>query len=139
MSYVDMVEIRQQWAPLSLTADSAGKWVARFLTMWLIKDHGLVNVRGHGFPSAPGYEQLPEDPRKVRDAFATIPRANLDEIISYNPHAFPTTRAPKGLFGLPQPIVIMFQFLHTPYDGVLIVMEQKGQTWKIVRLYWVVA
>jgi len=146
IGYVDLAEIRKEWAPLNMSNDSAAKWTERFLTTWLIADHGLVNKFGHCFPAAPGYQWLPENPDQADRLysqedwaqFETIPRTTLDKTITYNPHSVPTSDAPSGAFGFRKSVVIMFSFLHTPHDGLLIVMTRKQRTWKIVRLFWVV-
>ena len=41
---------------------STKEWEMRFLTSWLVKDHGLVNEKGHGDPRAAGYLDLPSSP-----------------------------------------------------------------------------
>ncbi|MGH7837792.1 MAG: DUF6765 family protein, partial [Candidatus Binataceae bacterium] len=60
--YFDPDEIQAQLAPLGLDAAATNQWISRFLTMWLVQDHGLVNAAGHGMPDAPGYSTLADSP-----------------------------------------------------------------------------
>lgn len=40
---------------------NGAEWARKFLVLWLVEDHGQVNARGHGMPTAKAYKELPTE------------------------------------------------------------------------------
>jgi hypothetical protein len=104
------------------------------LAMWLVRDHGMVNLLGHG---------LTID-RTSEDMFERLPRIEASSlnaaITAGGERAFDMFRLTRRSNGQPQEMEIygvVFQFRHCPRDAVvLIVARDPKKGWAIERLLW---
>jgi Family of unknown function (DUF6765) len=134
--------INAQLGELVGPANGADTWIRRALTMWLIADHGLVNIKGHGMPGQPGYGDLPTSPADTSAALqprARPPAAGLSQLI-LSPDGTPFTIAPLdgAAFGLPEAYAVLFRFVGLPADSVVLVVGREGASFRVVRLLWMV-
>jgi hypothetical protein len=120
------------------------EWAQKFLILWLIKDHGMVNRMGHGVPSSEGYAALPYDIKRTSDALPLVHYESLNQAIY----------APENLEGSELPYFaaqdsnaekdtsprafVVFQFNRLPYDTLLLSFSKTPQGWKISRMNWIV-
>ena len=77
---VDVKEVGQELQGFGM-AERAPEWTSKFLTMWLLQDHGFVNWNGHGVPNTPGFARLPLDPESSRETPQRRPYKSLDEVM----------------------------------------------------------
>jgi len=117
-------------------------WAERFLVLWLVEDHGLVNQPGHGMPWEKEYGQLPSETRKIPDRFRLVSYKSLEDAI-YAPEGSARQEAPYFVGDVLDPppghtAVVAFQFKRLPYDTLLVFFSEGPQGWKIERMYWIV-
>ena len=126
LEHVDFSALSKELGPKDIPAEIVKVWCSKFLTMWMVADHGMVESAGHGDPSAKGYSSLPTGPL-TQGEFATVavqaPELTADDVMSVE---LPGVRAGSA---------VVVQFSDLKYDAVTIVMDEKG---KIVRLLWTV-
>lgn len=104
------------------------------LAMWLVRDHGMVNLLGHG---------LTVD-RTSEEMFEKLPRIEATSlnsaITAEGERPFDMFRLTRRSDGQPQEIEVygvVFQFRHCPRDAVvLIVARDPKKGWAIERLLW---
>jgi hypothetical protein len=146
-SYFDADEIKAQLAPFGFDAAATNQWISRFLTMWLLQDHGFVNAAGHGMPDAAGYSTLPESPTDgAHRDLKTIKVGRLRDAIEAGVRPFKIAPAPSEInFGISPAWIVYFSFNHAPRDLVMLVMAQRGgffrnlaagPNWMVVRALW---
>lgn len=119
-------------------------WAEKFLVLWLVEDHGLVNQMGHGIPLAKEYESLPSDTKKLSDSFRLVSYKSLDDAI-YAPESVEKNELPyfvgEGFSpDIPsgQTAVVAFQFRRLPNDTLLLFFSRTAKGWQVSRMYWVV-
>ena len=108
-------------------------WLHKTLTMWLEKDHGLVNNWGHGDPKHPGYISIPTKPSNLNNRLnlmTVLPEVTLDEMDLLNHIAGPDDEAAY---------ITSFKFDHAPRDGVVILLIKTSTGWKLLPPFWIVA
>src|SRR3989344_2146838 len=108
-------------------------WLRKTLTMWLEKDHGLVNNWGHGDPKHPGYINIPAKPADLKsrlNLMVALPEVTLDEMDLRNHIAGPDAEAAY---------IASFKFDHAPRDGVVILLIKTSTGWKLLPPLWIVA
>jgi hypothetical protein len=146
VQFVNAQALREEFADwqVSFEERDARLWAEKFLTLWLVEDHGRVNQLGHGFPMGPGYSQLPSDTQKLPDGFVLRKYESMEDAI-YAPESAEGSRSPymAGEFFLPEispkpTNVVAFQFRRLPYDTLLLFFTQTANGWRIERMYWVV-
>jgi hypothetical protein len=133
-----MIDMQQISGALAISSVSIQEWASRFLTLWLIEDHGLVNELGHGNPEAGGYNSLPDLP--VREgAFRTLPAGSRlsDVLEAGSGMIYQMVELPRGWMGieLDRPFAALLHFKHTPNDAVFLVLAKEEGVWKIVRMF----
>jgi hypothetical protein len=119
-------------------------WAAKFLVLWLVEDHGLVNQMGHGLPDTKEYGGLPADTKKLSDSFRLVTYKSLDDAI-YAPESLEGNALPYFLgetlspeIPLGRATVVAFQFKRLPNDTLLLFFSQTPNGWKVSRMYWIV-
>jgi hypothetical protein len=121
----------------SFHGEESGDWLSRFLTLWLVEDHGLVNRLGHGNPMTKGYQRLPF--RSVSEGpLRTLPRGPLFGTIQTGlvpPIFYQIVEAQPGWMGIDEPFAVLIHFTHTPHDALILVLTREGDGWKIVRMF----
>jgi hypothetical protein len=118
--------------------------LSKFLTSWLIADHGFVNRNGHGWPGSEGYRLLPTSPEQAETkatslkSYRLIKPHNLEEAITgqFPGSIFDLAVLPPVNPGEPR-CAVMFRFRHTPHDGLVLLMTRKDRTWQITNFLWV--
>jgi hypothetical protein len=140
LGFVIPEELHQQLRGEDLSTDQEFEWARKFLTLWLIEDHGLVNEKGHGIPRTDGYSELPVNTGHAKGPFRTVRYEKLSDAIES-----PNGRDEYwvGELHSESPDVsgeyaLAFHFRATPHDGLLIVLEQENRTWRVTRLLWIV-
>ena len=98
-------------------------WCRRFLTMWLVADHGSIEAAGHGKPDVEGFAKLPDVP--LREGPFAITRLEL-------PVLRDTVLFRPTLDGI-EVFATIISFSDLPYDSAVILFNPKGQ---IVRMLW---
>jgi hypothetical protein len=155
MKSVDLDGIAKELSQFN-TEVNPSDWARRFLTLWLVEDHGAVNELGHGLPSEPGYKELPISPGTPRlftgsgaparnkdpgTKFSMIRYESLREAIivpgSEEPYWVVRTPTERLLAG--DPHYVMFAFRRLPHDGLVFVFQKKGNDWVVSRMYWLIA
>lgn len=118
-------------------------WIRVFLRMWLVRDHGAVEVFAHGFPFGRGYASL-EDQLVTR----TEPQPPLALLPEVTPDATIGIRSPNRRFDVFQlaeaaPVTLngacgaVFRFSERlDEDAVILVAHRRGSSWRFVRLAW---
>lgn len=118
-------------------------WIRVFLRMWLVRDHGVVEVLYHGFPFGRGYAIL-EDQLVTR----TEPQPSLKLLREVSPDATFGIRSPDRRFDVFQvadaaPAKLngacgaVFRFKgRLDEDVVILVARQMASSWRFVRLGW---
>ncbi len=123
--------LQAQFGPEELdpSQDAIITWCRRFMTMWLVDDHGAIERAGHCDPKAAGYDELPQAP--PREGPMAAGRLEMKPLL-------PENLSPvRGAFdGDPPAYAFVVQFTHHPRDSVVIVMRPDGQ---IIRMLWLVA
>lgn len=136
--------IGAQLGELVDAANGADTWTRRAMTMWLIADHGLVNIKGHGMPGEAGYRDLPTSPADTSPALQQRPLppagAGLSQLI-VSPNGTPFTIAPLdgAAFGLSEAYAVLFQFLEISTDSIIVVVGREGTNLRVVRLLWTIS
>jgi hypothetical protein len=138
-SMVDLTEIGHELEGLGF-AKRARDWSRKFLTMWLLSDHGFVNENGHGVPTAPGFEKLPLDPVPNVGPSPREPYKSVDEAIlapgsssSFQIDAVEWPRLPGTSY------VATFRFRNQTHDTlVLVAKQQASQPIRLVRMFWLI-
>jgi hypothetical protein len=140
LGFVIPDELHHQLEDEKLTSDQEFVWARKFLTLWLIEDHGLVNEKGHGVPRMEGYPELPVSPEVAKEPFRTVRFEKLYDAIES-----PNGRDEYwvGELHAESPDVhsefaLAFHFRATPHDGLLILLEQDNRAWRVSRLLWIV-
>jgi len=141
--FVNISDVSDQLKASGLATTEASGWLSKFLTSWLIVDHGFVNRNGHGWPGTEGYRLLPASPHQAdlkapsQKSYRLLNVSKLEEAI--------TGRLPGSIFDLVTlpPIssgetryAVMFSFRHTPHDGIVLLMARKDRTWQISSVLW---
>jgi len=144
--FVSVSDVSDQLKASGLATTEASGWLSKFLTAWLIADHGLVNRDGHGWPGTEGYQLLPGSPQQAelkaasQKSYRPLKFSKLEEAIR--------GQFPGSIFDLVSlaPIVpgearcaVMFSFRHTPHDGIVLLMTRKDHVWRITNFLWVTA
>ena len=86
--FVNTSEVSGQLKASGLATTEASDWLSKFLTTWLIADHGFVNRNGHGWPGSEGYRLLPTGPEQAETkatslkSYRLIKPHNLEEAIT---------------------------------------------------------
>ncbi len=127
---VNWRELRTQFGTgeLGTDRDAVIFWCRRFMTMWLVDDHGAIEKAGHCDPTAEGYDQLPQAP--PREGSLVAGRLDLKPMLPE--HLFPL----RGLIAGNAPAyAFVVQFTQHPRDSVAIVMRPDG---RVIRMLWVV-
>ena len=108
--FVSVSDVSDQLKASGLATTDASGWLSKFLTGWLIADHGLVNRDGHGWPSTEGYQLLPSSPQQAelkaasQKSYRPLNFSKLEEAITGQfpgtifdpvslPRSFPAKRA----------------------------------------------
>jgi hypothetical protein len=123
--------LQAQFGPeeLAPSQDAIITWCRRFMTMWLVDDHGAIERAGHCDPKAAGYDELPQVP--PREGPMAAGRLDMKPLLAEN------LSSVRGAFdGDPPAYAFVVQFTHHPRDSVVIVMRPDGQ---IMRMLWLVA
>ena len=138
LEFIQIDEISKQLNALNLDSNVTRSWIGKFLMMWLVQDHGLVNKLGHGLPNAEGYSALPETAMQSQNEFSLLFAKDLSEAIEA-----PGFEKPYMIVPLPQPggsrqnvYAAIFRFQQSPYDSILIVFSERESTWKVVGMFW---
>jgi hypothetical protein len=113
---------------------SSAERAKAMLAMWLVQDHGTVNLLGHGLDSD----------RKTMSRFESLPKIEVESlraaITSGGEGPYEMFRLLRRSNGQPQDIEVygaVFQFRHCPRDAVvLIVARDPKKGWAIERLLW---
>jgi hypothetical protein len=136
--FIQIDEITKQLSALNLDSNATRTWIGKFLTMWLIQDHGLVNQMGHCFPNAGDYNALPETAIQSQTEIALLLAKDLTDAIEA-----PGFENPYMIVPLPQPqgsrqnvYAATFRFQQSPHDSIMIVFSERESTWKIVGMFW---
>lgn len=135
--FVDMAGIGEQLAGLGGDTSPA-TWTRKFLTMWLLDDHGFVNAAGHGLPNAQGYSLLPIDPSesqfsKPRPPFPSLAAA-IDAPGVGRPYAITEIEWPAA----GRHFAITFRLRAPTSDTLMLVARQLGDQVRITKMFWVV-
>jgi len=129
-SFVNTEEVGKQFGDGRPTTEGVQQWCRKFFTMWLSDDHGAFNRRGHGDPTDPQYDTLPESVDGPGDI--VVPRSNV-RVPGLSPEAvWRTTSDDVGVNGW----ATVLRFSHAPHDAVFIVFSDTGE--RIVRMFSVV-
>jgi len=104
------------------------------LDMWLVRDHGMVNLLGHSTESGASawqqFEKLPQiDAGSLQSAIVGIGDRPYE--------MFPLSEEKVSQFQDSKAYAVVFQFRHAPRDAValILVSDQKGN-WSVNGLLW---
>jgi hypothetical protein len=140
LGFVNLEGLNQQLTHEELSKDEQLAWARKFLVLWLIEDHGLVNEKGHGLPRMKGYSELPSNPEQAKGPFHVVRYEKLfDAIESPNrrePYWVGKLRADSP--AVPGEYALAFHFRGTPHDGLLILLARDNAGWRATRLFWIV-
>jgi hypothetical protein len=148
LEMVDLISLQKQLDNWNTSEHDPRQWASKFLTLWLLEDHGKVEELGHGYPGEPGYAQLPTDLAQVSSAGFKIQNFTAlgQAIRTAGPGEadFDIADIDNSEVNLPSNLPtfgIAFRFLNLPYDALLVIMgkvkgENEETSWKVVRLLW---
>jgi hypothetical protein len=124
---VDWQQIQRQFEPKDLEGrENLINWCRRFMTMWLVDDHGAVEQAGHCNPRAKGYANLPRG-RTADGVFATASQ-QVPKLVPEN--LIPITIESAGIENA---FALVVEFSQHPRDAVTIIMNRQGT---ILRMLW---
>ena len=135
LSNVDLDSIARELTDASGGASiDPALWCRKFLAMWFVADHGVVNQMGHGDPRAAGYSDLPTAPLN-NGALAARPPGDGVQV------------PPGGIFrvdpevvGVPNAFGAAVTFPQMPQDLVIVVVAPSSASqWRIIRLWRMVS
>ena len=133
----------------------ASVWAQKFLMLWLIEDHGLVNQLGHGMPAMDGYAKLPTSTQELPDEFRLLRYEKLADafevrqgpsmedaaaisIVEVNSDLFRREAPDLQLQDLTGPLyAVVFNFAEFPHDTLVFLANRKSDSWRIIRMDWV--
>jgi hypothetical protein len=159
LQFVSIADVANQLSAskgASAGEEEASLWAQKFLTLWLIEDHGLVNELGHGIPAADGYVKLPKSTRELSDEFRLLRYEKLADafevpqgpsmedatpfsIVEVSPDLLSRNAPDLQLQGLTAPLyAVLFNFVEFPHDTLILLTERKSNSWRIIRMDWVV-
>ena len=126
---VESIDITSLTAQFPNSFQAAGRewvlsWSRKFLVMPLVADHSQVESAGHGDPTHPLYNQLPDFP--LKDGPFRI--ANDVSAPSLTIEDFFPVQYPRPARGL------VLSFSNLPDDTIGLVWAQFGNSWSIVRM-----
>lgn len=110
-------------------------WAKTLFGLWLIKDHGQVNLLGHGDPNNKSFKLLA---KQVISREGLMKFERFEEAI----HA-PGTGSPYILIPLPSEIngisrvAAVFKFRHIPRDTIILKMKQDDERFIVDTLTWI--
>ena len=140
LGFINPEELHQQLRHEDLGSNEQLVWARKFLTLWLIEDHGLVNEKGHGVPGMKGYSELPVNPEQAQGTFHIVRYERLFDAIES-----PNKKEPYWVgqfnaksFGVSGEYALAFHLRATPHDGLLIFLGRDNTGWRITRLFWIV-
>jgi hypothetical protein len=127
--------VARQFAPNQFpNMEETKDWCRRFMTMWLVENHGAINASGHCEPTAAGYRELPTRP--MNDGRFAVALPILQGQISADA-LFPVS---AEVAGEPGAWGLMLQFSNSPRDAVIVILRRppaQGQP-AVIRMIWVV-
>jgi hypothetical protein len=142
LGFVDTEELQKQQLHQDLGGQEVLVWMRKFLTLWLIEDHGLVNEKGHGVPRTKGYSELPVSPAEATGPFRIVKYVKLFDAIESPDGKEPywVGRVDKGTFDFPSEYALAFHFRSTTHDGLLILLGRDGNLnrWRVTGMFWIV-
>lgn len=132
--------LRGNEVPPQLANIDAATLVKTMLGSWLVADHGVVNLYGHG-QLEPGFKILMRA-ASDRENFSQIPYAPISEVLRTPGEASPFTvsrlplpkDSPKELSEV---YGVIFQFAHTPDDVIQLIVEKRADDWVVTQFDWV--
>lgn len=132
IAFVDWSELANQFNKADQAAlDGASQqsvilWCRRFMTMFLIDDHSIVNLYGHGDPKSARYREMPEAPPREGPFRA---RESLTPPIAFSDFFFETAGSTGNEYAL------VFQPEGLPHDAICLIWRSVNGDWKIVRMF----
>jgi hypothetical protein len=102
--------------------ETVAQWCRKFLTMYLVADHGHINELGHCDPTRKGYVNLPETP--TGDG-PLRPRTEVS-----GPEISVESFVPVGQ----QTFALVLTFDELPHDGVIVVWQRREGRWGVVSM-----
>ncbi len=111
------------------------------LGMWLVRDHGLVNLLGHGVGNMhelTGFEKLPQiEAGSLRNAiFGTRDRVYDMVPLELEKGAAKEQAESYGVI-FQDSYAVVFQFRHAPRDAVVLIVHRDARKgWFVSRLMW---
>jgi Family of unknown function (DUF6765) len=132
-TYVELGALGKQWANFPGLdrgrREDITRWSRKFMTMYLVADHGAVNAAGHGNPSSPGYGELPET--AIREgrfralsnlSVAPISSVDFDRVQDFLDGPFALAIQPDGL----------------QHDAAFFVWSNTPGGWRIINMFPIV-
>jgi hypothetical protein len=128
LEFVNPDELAKPFTGESGPRSSSVDVTRSILAMWLVSDHGMVNLLGHGL----------ENHASALEMFQKLPQIEAESLQSA---IFGSGERAYDMFQLParanEAYGVVFQFRHAPRDAVvLIVVRDPKKGWAVSRLLW---
>jgi hypothetical protein len=131
-----LVDHQMSGLPRDLDNAAVIQWCRKFMTMYLVDDHGAVNGAGHCDLRNARYKDLPERPPRS-GAFAA--RTSF-EIRALTPQDFMPIRFRAGAAAPGQPAAVEVGYLlplqvaSQPHDAIGLIWRRDGDRWRITAM-----
>ena len=140
--YCSGEDIAAQLRPFKIGETNARSWIRKFLTLWLLPDHGLVGAQGHGFAHE-GYRLLPDTPEIASSKDYGLEKyESLNEAIGWkHGKLYDLIRLRGEDVGLSgdETYAVVFRFNKIKRDAIVVVFQNREGFWRIVRIFNVVS
>jgi len=123
-----------------MSTSRARQWAEGFLLMWLLADHSLANKAHHGMDFERGkalFEKPFTDTEVPKMQFPSLEEA-IEWKGSERYQIIPLDKD-KSPFELGKSNAVVFRFIHTPKDAVILIMKLSHYGWEITHMFSIVA
>lgn len=143
VTYVNTQIITEQLRPFGFNEQQSDDWAKKFFTMWLVEDHGLINLAGHAlipeyFTDLPLKPKLTEQREhyKIREYESLEGAIEGDGTKPYDISLIASENLETNI--APTHAVIVFRFKSIPRDALVLFLKRDTDSWQIIRLFGLV-